>query len=84
MPRSYSLCLFDFSGCGRSIGNTVTYGCKEKNDIHAIVEHLRGKNYKKFVLWGRSMGAVATLLYSVSYNPTDVILLVLDSAFSSF
>lgn len=49
-----------------------------------MMEYLRGRNYKKFVLWGRSMGAVATLLYSVSYNPSDAILLVLDSAFSSF
>ena len=49
-----------------------------------MLQCLRSKGFKKFVLWGRSMGAVATLLYSATYNPPDVSLLVLDSAFSSF
>lgn len=41
--------------------------------------------YTKFVLWGRSMGAVSALLHIITYhNPKDVILLVLDSPFSSF
>ncbi len=41
--------------------------------------------YSKFVLWGRSMGAVSALLHSITYNnPSDIIMLVLDSPFSSF
>lgn len=28
LPKIYSLCLFDFSGCGKSVGETVTYGLK--------------------------------------------------------
>jgi alpha-beta hydrolase superfamily lysophospholipase len=40
--------------------------------------------YKKFILWGRSMGATSALLYCVEYNPQDVILQIVDSPFYSF
>lgn len=83
--------MFDFSGSGKSEGTCVTYGSKEKHDIgishsylEAILKVLRLR-YSKFVLWGRSMGAVSALLHTISYhNPSDVIMLVLDSPFSSF
>ena len=33
-------------------------------DIECILNHLHGKlNQRQFILWGRSMGAVAALLY---------------------
>jgi alpha-beta hydrolase superfamily lysophospholipase len=52
--------------------------------LEAVLKILRGR-YSKFILWGRSMGAVSALLYTITYNnPEDVILLVLDSPFSSF
>ena len=38
---------------------------------------------KKFVLWGRSMGAVAGLLYLASQNENDVIGGIFDSPFHS-
>ena len=40
--------------------------------------------FKKFVLWGRSMGAVASLLYTSKLAPSDVVFQILDSPFSSF
>jgi alpha-beta hydrolase superfamily lysophospholipase len=42
--------------------------------------------FKKFVLWGRSMGAVASLLYTsaMSTDKTDIAFQVLDSPFCSF
>jgi pimeloyl-ACP methyl ester carboxylesterase len=91
MPKGYSLCVFDFSGCGKSEGLSVTYGMKEKHDIgnmssnvESVLNILRFR-YSRFVLWGRSMGAVSALLYAITYNnPSDVTMLVLDSPFSSF
>lgn len=51
----------------------------------AILNFLKGeKGFKKFILWGRSMGATSALLYTIKYKPANIILLVLDSAFYSF
>jgi pimeloyl-ACP methyl ester carboxylesterase len=36
MPKGYSLCVFDFSGSGKSEGKSVTYGMKERHDIGKI------------------------------------------------
>jgi len=33
LPKSYCLCLFDLSGSGKSEGEFITYGLKEKDDI---------------------------------------------------
>ncbi len=39
-------------------------GCKEIWDIECVIEHLKEHfGQYKFILWGRSMGAVAALLY---------------------
>jgi len=45
---------------------------------------MRSIGFKKFVLWGRSMGATSLLLYSIKHQPKDVILQISDSAFYSF
>ena len=33
LPDHYAVCAFDFSGSGKSEGDLVTYGMKEKEDI---------------------------------------------------
>ena len=59
-----NLCLFDFAGYGNSEGSSVTLGCREMWDIECVISHLSEKHEQsKFILWGRSMGAVAALLY---------------------
>ena len=40
--------------------------------------------FQKIVLWGRSMGAVASILYTCNEQNKDVVCQVLDSPFSSF
>lgn len=46
--------------------------------------------FKRFILWGRSMGATACLLYSIKYEQSEdiknqnVIFQVVDSPFVSF
>ena len=33
MPQGMAMCAFDFSGSGKSEGEKVTYGVREKEDI---------------------------------------------------
>jgi pimeloyl-ACP methyl ester carboxylesterase len=77
---------FDFSGCGQSEGQYVTLGIKEKHDIRKMIQHLeRTYKFKKFILWGRSMGAVASLMYMNTWGRESRIKgLILDSPFSDF
>uniref|UniRef100_A0A6B2L319 Serine aminopeptidase S33 domain-containing protein n=1 Tax=Arcella intermedia TaxID=1963864 RepID=A0A6B2L319_9EUKA len=59
-----SLCCFDFCGSGLSEGGVTTLGWNEKHDIEAVVNYLiEHEHYKKFFLWGRSMGSVSILMY---------------------
>ena len=61
-----SLCSFDFSGCGLSEGEYISLGWHEKDDVDLVVKYLSTtKKITKIALWGRSMGAVATLLYII-------------------
>jgi hypothetical protein len=46
--------------------------------------HLRKIGFKRFVLWGRSMGATSSLLFTTFYKPNDVLLQIIDSPFYSF
>ena len=66
----------------------TTYGLKEAEDIESMLKFLiEYYGHKKFVLWGRSMGAVASILYTCSpdYNKKPIVdYQVLDSPFSSF
>jgi hypothetical protein len=40
--------------------------------------------FKRFILWGRSMGATSALLYCLKYKPADVVMQIVDSPFYSF
>jgi pimeloyl-ACP methyl ester carboxylesterase len=77
-----NFCCFDFAGSGQSEGQFTTLGLRESDDCRSIVQCLQ-MNYKmeKFVLWGRSMGAVAALVYAAGNMP-QLEYLVLDSPFS--
>lgn len=54
-----------WQGSGRSKAEWVTLGAHEVGDLAAAVAHLRAAQPRAAIgLWGRSMGAVAALLYS--------------------
>jgi pimeloyl-ACP methyl ester carboxylesterase len=63
------------SGSGKSEGEKITYGLKEQEDISSylfilepVIDYLHKKKaIKEFVIWGRSMGAVAALLYAINH-----------------
>jgi hypothetical protein len=49
-----------------------------------VIKYLKKKGFEKFVLWGRSMGATTSMLYTIKYKPQDVFFQISDSPFFSF
>lgn len=81
LPRT-ALCVFDFAGSGLSEGEYISIGIKEKRDAKQVIEHIR-KVFRvgSVFLWGRSMGAVTSILMAKEH-PELVTGLVLDAPFS--
>lgn len=78
-----NFCFFDFFGHGLSEGDYCTLGVKESEDLDSVLEDLQQNHgMSRFVLWGRSMGAVAAIV-SASRNPKNIDYLILDSPFPS-
>ncbi|KAJ6838838.1 uncharacterized protein M6B38_319315 [Iris pallida] len=82
LPSNITLFTLDFSGSGLSEGEHVTLGWYEKDDLRAVVNHLRADgNVSCIGLWGRSMGAVTSLMYGA--EDPSIAGMVLDSPFSN-
>jgi len=78
----FSLFSVDLSGSGLSEGEYISLGHYEQEDVRCILEYLKESSLvSSIVLWGRSMGAATSLLYS-SQNPGDISAIILDSPFS--
>ncbi|CAN6824702.1 unnamed protein product [Brassica oleracea] len=81
LPSNITIFTLDFSGSGLSGGEYVTLGSNEKDDLKAVVEYLRTDvNVSLIGLWGRSMGAVTSLMYGA--EDPSIAAIVLDSPFS--
>ncbi|XP_057429313.1 uncharacterized protein LOC130722568 isoform X2 [Lotus japonicus] len=81
LPSNITVFTMDFSGSGISGGEHVTLGCNEKDDLRAVVNYLRTDgNVSRIGLWGRSMGAVTSLMYGA--EDPSIAGMVLDSPFS--
>lgn len=77
-----SVFVFDFSGSGLSEGKYVSLGFYESKDIKVVVDYLMAiDTVSRVALWGRSMGAVSSVLYSC--RDPRIAALVLDSPFTS-
>ena len=65
----FDVIAFDFRGCGMSGGNYLTLGYLEKYDVKAVIEYV-DENYgsRRYLLWGRSMGAVTALVYAADFG----------------
>ena len=85
LPVNISVFAFDFCGSGRSDGEYISLGYYEKEDVKTIINYLRSSNKVSTIgLWGRSMGAVTSILCSKEFDKNDKISCVVsDSAFSS-
>lgn len=85
LPK-FGLLIFDFAGSAYSEGQYITLGVNEAEDTRIVIDHIKN-NFPigKVVLWGRSMGAVTSLVYSSKEeNGKTVDGIVLDSPFSCF
>lgn len=81
LPLNITVFTLDFSGSGISGGEHVTLGWNEKDDLKAVVDYLRSDgNVSMIGLWGRSMGAVTSLMYGA--EDPSIAGMVLDSPFS--
>ena len=64
LPLGINVFSFDFSGCGRSEGEWVTLGWKERGDLRTVIKHLQSiGSVSKIGLWGRSMGAATSIMF---------------------
>ncbi|CAA6663570.1 unnamed protein product [Spirodela intermedia] len=82
LPSNITVFTLDFSGSGLSEGEHVTLGWNEKEDLRAVVNYLRTEGNVSFIgLWGRSMGAVTSLMYGA--EDPSIAGMVLDSPFSN-
>ncbi len=76
------VCLFDFRGHGKSGGAFSSLGYLEMFDIMAITDWLRReKKISRIVLYGFSMGAVATILAAAYGGAVDGV--IAESPFDS-
>ncbi|KQK21604.1 uncharacterized protein LOC100838212 [Brachypodium distachyon] len=82
LPTNITVFTLDFSGSGISEGEHVTLGWNEREDLKAVVNYLRTDgNISCIGLWGRSMGAVTSLMYGA--EDPSIAGMVLDSPFSN-
>ena len=83
LKRNINICAFDFAGSGLSEGKYISLGYHEKMQVKNVIDFLeRLPGMGNIGIWGRSMGATTTLLYT----PTDkrIKCIVVDSPFSDF
>lgn len=82
LPAGFTVFAMDFCGSGLSEGKYVSLGYHEQTDIAMAVKYIRKtKETSSLCLWGRSMGAVAALMYADTNSTVNA--MVLDSPFSS-
>ena len=82
LPLNITVFSFDFAACGRSEGEYISLGWYEILDVKCVINFLR-KSHKvgPIGLWGRSMGAVTSIMYAEK-DPT-IGGIFLDSPFFS-
>ena len=83
LDKNMDFFIFDFPGCGQSEGHYISLGYHEQKDIKKIIDFIEKlPGVGNIGLWGRSMGAATTLLYS--YKDKRIKCICLDSPFSDF
>ena len=83
LKNNINLFVIDFPGCGLSEGEYISLGYHEKNDVKIIVDFIENlPGVSKIGIWGRSMGAATTLLYT--YKDPRIFAICIDSPFENF
>ncbi len=84
LSMGINLFSFDFSGCGNSQGEWVTLGWKEEHDLASVLKYLSDRGtVSKIALWGRSMGAATSIIYTSKIHDA-ISCSILDSSFATF
>ena len=82
LPLNITVFAFDFAACGHSEGEYISLGWYEILDVKCVINYLRKSNKVSTIgLWGRSMGAVTSIMYAEK-DPT-IGGIFLDSPFFS-
>ena len=69
IPKDISLATLEYNGRGYSERLPISYSIHEKNDVNIFIEFINQKfGYKKFAIWGRSMGAAISLAYFEKFH----------------
>ena len=80
---SSRLFVIDFPGCGLSDGEFISLGYHESHDVKVIVDFIEKlPGVGKIGLWGRSMGAATTMIYT--HTDDRIKAIVMDSPFADF
>ena len=83
LKHNINLFVIDFPGCGLSEGEYISLGYHEKDDVKIVVDFIENlPGVSKIGLWGRSMGAATTLLYT--YKDPRISAICVDSPFENF
>ena len=83
LRHGINLCVFDFAGSGQSEGEYISLGHYEQQDVKLVIDYIEKiPGVGKIGLWGRSMGAATTLLYS--HKDKRVSAICMDSPFADF
>ena len=83
LKNNINLFVIDFPGCGLSEGEYISLGYHEKNDVKIIIDFIENlPGVSKIGIWGRSMGAATTLLYT--YKDPRICAICVDSPFEDF
>jgi pimeloyl-ACP methyl ester carboxylesterase len=81
LPLGVSVFALDFSGSGASDGDYVSLGFFEREDVAAVIAHLRASGEVSTIgLWGHSMGAATAIMYA-DRDPS-IAAMVCDSPFA--
>ena len=82
--RGFAILLIDQRAHGRSQGRTMTFGIKERRDIHSWAEFICGRYPDRpVIIEGISMGAASVLMASSGEFPRNVAGLIADCGYTS-
>ena len=83
LKKDINLFLIDFPGCGLSAGEYISLGYHEKDDVGVIIDFIETlPGVGNIGIWGRSMGAATTILYT--HKDPRVKAICVDSPFADF
>ena len=83
LKRDINLFVVDFPGCGLSEGEFISLGYHESHDVKILVDFIENlPGVGRIGLWGRSMGAATTMIYS--HKDERIKAICMDSPFADF